>query len=109
MRVFLIVAAIVGALWAMYLVVRGPSQSLVPFHRRKQQDPRFSLFHEPPGGCPAGTTRVPGAFEFEGQTLCACFDPHGNGAVDYLRPNESLRINYTIWPFDPDDDPLLRS
>jgi hypothetical protein len=58
--------------------------------------PRNSIFHKnPTAACPQGTELLPGYFsEKDGSKLDACYDPHGDGSIDYLSPGESCEIPF---------------
>jgi len=60
--------------------------------------PPNSIFHKPDGAdCPSGTTLLAGYFSSEdGSIHDACFNPNGNGSIDYLNPGEGFKIPFRI-------------
>lgn len=60
--------------------------------------PPNSIFHKPAGApCPAGTKLLAGYFtEKDGSTLDACYNPKGDGSIDYLNPGEGAVLDFSI-------------
>lgn len=60
--------------------------------------PANSVFHKPIGvDCPAGTTFLPAYFkERDGTPVDACWNPKGDGSIDYLNPGESCCFDFRV-------------
>ncbi len=68
----------------------------------KMYNPKATYFHQPSFGCPPGTMPKDDIFERNGKSVPACYNPHGDGAADFLLPGESQHIVVPLPQESPD-------
>ena len=91
--VLLLVVAAALVAYVILLAVRGNHPSFAQ-PVAAGVVPKNSIFHKPVGAaCPKGTTLLPNYFMHKnGTTLDACYNPNGDGSIDYLNPGEGISL-----------------